>query len=74
VAQFLFEHEKMAENEFEAMMKGEPMPGKAGLLNLGSHFNAPEKEAQNRRSAGKAASDQIWANKFIRQFCMGSRR
>ncbi|MCI8649243.1 MAG: ATP-dependent zinc metalloprotease FtsH [Anaerotruncus sp.] len=28
VAQFLFEHEKMAENEFDAMMKGLPMPEK----------------------------------------------
>lgn len=28
VAKFLFEHEKMAENEFEAMMKGLPMPEK----------------------------------------------
>ena len=28
VAQFLFEHEKMAQNEFEAMMQGLPMPEK----------------------------------------------
>ena len=47
VAQFLFEHEKMAENEFEAMMTGAPMPEKPdySIYTHGTKAATAEKKA-----------------------------
>ncbi|MEM1485628.1 ATP-dependent zinc metalloprotease FtsH [Oscillospiraceae bacterium PP1C4] len=52
VAKFLFEHEKMAGNEFEAMMKGEQLPEKPDYT---IYLKKSEKPVQGNPPAGTQA-------------------
>ncbi len=64
VAQFLFENEKMAANEFEAMMTGQPMPEKPDYSIYSSHAAhdpnqvTAQTEPVSEQSADSAASEQ----------------
>ena len=61
VAQFLFEHEKMAENEFDAMMKGLPMPEKPDF-SIYAHSEeeppAPKEEPQEKAPENEPSESQ----------------
>ncbi|MCI9159668.1 MAG: ATP-dependent zinc metalloprotease FtsH [Anaerotruncus sp.] len=64
VAQFLFENEKMAANEFEAMMTGQPMPEKPDYSIYSSHAAhdpnqvTAQTEPVSEQPADSAASEQ----------------
>ncbi len=64
VAQFLFENEKMAANEFESMMTGQPMPEKPDYSIYSSHAAhdpnqvTAQTEPVSEQPADSAASEQ----------------